>query len=66
MGFLAGCARWCTDSVWAAAGTHGGLHLGLISASVLAIPVGPTSWVVLGIMQALIGVALLLIHRPQA
>lgn len=64
MGFLAGCARWCTDSVWAAAGTHSGLHVGMIPAHLLALPAGPWMWIILGVLQLAAGAVLLLVHRP--
>lgn len=64
MGFLAGCARWSTGSVWAAAGTHSGLHLGMIPVYVLAVPTGPWAWTTLGVLQLAAGAVLLRVHRP--
>lgn len=64
MGFLAGCARWCTGSVWAAAGTHSGLHLGMIPVYLLGVPTGPWGWITLGGLQLGAGAVLLVVHRP--
>ena len=64
IGFLAGCARWCSGSVWAAAGVHGGFHIGWIPAVVGEIPLGPASWVAAGLVLIVIGLVLLWVRKP--
>ncbi|WP_116111897.1 CPBP family intramembrane glutamic endopeptidase [Austwickia chelonae] len=63
MGFLAGCVRWCTGSVWAAAGVHGGMHVGFAPAMWAQIGMGPMTWVTVGALLTAAAVALLCWRR---
>lgn len=55
----AGMLLW-TNSLWAAVGVHGGLHLGNAAAEILLHQVHqPTSWVVVGGFHSLVGIVLI-------
>ncbi len=54
-----GLLLW-TGSLWAAVGVHGGFHVGTVIAGTLLPPVTPaTSWLAIGSVQSVIGVALI-------
>lgn len=60
MSILGGALMLWTGNVWWAAGTHGGVHVGLAVGSVVyPIELGSTAWIVIGLAQILLGVIIL-------
>lgn len=60
MSILGGALMLWTGNVWWAAGTHGGVHIGLAVGSVVyPIELGPVAWTVIGVAQILLGVIIL-------
>lgn len=64
MGFWAGVERWCTGSVWAAVGVHGGIHMGLTVVSIAGWPLGPVTWIAIGLALIIAALTRLGIRRP--
>ncbi|QIK72527.1 CPBP family intramembrane metalloprotease [Propioniciclava coleopterorum] len=64
MGLWAGVERWCSGTVWAAVGVHGGIHTGLLVPALLGWPQGPASWVVLGVTLTVAAALRLALARP--
>lgn len=64
MGLWAGVERWCSGTVWAAVGVHGGIHTGLLVPALLGWPQGPASWVVLGAVLSAAAALRLALARP--
>lgn len=58
--FAGGALMIVTDSLWAAVGVHGGLHLGTIAGLFLGQGDGPLLWVVAGAVYTAIGIVLLI------
>lgn len=53
-----------TDSLWAAVGVHGGVHVGFLVGTFLGVGNGPQLWLLCGAVWTVIGVALLAVaHR---
>lgn len=66
MSILAGAVTVAMKSYWWAAGTHGGMHflMGVFSA-IAPKEIGPESWLILGGLQALCGLAILAVWAKR-
>lgn len=64
MGLWGGVERWCTGTVWGAVGIHGGVHTGLLVATLLGWGFGPAGWVAVGLLACAVAVVRLLVVRP--
>lgn len=64
MGLWAGVERWCTGSVWAAVGIHGGMHTGLLAATLTQTSGTMPMWIGVGAAFCIAAVLRLLWVRP--
>lgn len=53
------------DSLWAAVGVHGGVHVGGLIGLAFGLGSGPAYWVISGLVWTLIGIALLAVAKRQ-
>lgn len=64
MGLWAGVERWCSGSVWAAVGVHGGMHTGFLVATLTDSAMTMPTWIGVGAVYVAIAVARLMWVRP--